>query len=55
MDVNGDNNELWRMVILDVSGLYVRIYDEIYGNNDKKLNMLLDTYDDRSTYKCILL
>ncbi len=50
-----ETNAVWRMVVLDISGLYTRIYDEIYVDSDKKLNMLLQLYEDTSTYKCVLI
>ena len=28
-------NYIWRLLILDKSGMYTRIYDEIYGNRNK--------------------
>ncbi|PWJ51111.1 hypothetical protein [Faecalicatena contorta] len=46
---------VWRMVVLDISGLYTKIYDEIYVDSNQKLNMLFQLYEDKSTYKCILL
>jgi len=47
--------ELWHVVVLDVSGLYARIYDEVYGNTEDRLEYVLDEYSDKDTYKCIML
>lgn len=45
----------WRLLIIDKSGLYSQIYDEIYGNNPDTLADLVEMYSDRKKYQCIVL
>lgn len=55
MNRNETNKTIWRLLILDVSGVYTQIYDEIYGNNPNTLSELLELYSDEkniSVYHC---
>ena len=55
MNRNETNKTIWRLLILDVSGVYTQIYDEIYGNNPNTLSELLELYSDEKKYKCLSL
>lgn len=55
MDENKTSKTVWRLLILDVSGMYTQIYDEIYGNNLNTLSELLELYSDRTNYLCLSL
>lgn len=55
MGENKTNKTVWRLLILDVSGMYTQIYDEIYGNNPNTLSELLELYSDRTKYLCLSL
>lgn len=46
---------VWRLLILDISEIYTKIYDEIYGNNPELLSELLDVYSDKKKYQCLIL
>lgn len=48
-------NTIWRLVILDISGMYTQIYDEVYGNNEETLDELLQLYSDHDKYVCIIV
>lgn len=50
-----ENNCIWRLLILDTSGVYTQIYDEIYGNNPETLRDLLELYSGNSDYACIIV
>lgn len=54
MTVEGCKN-MWRLLILDKSGLYTQIYDEIYGNNPKTLQELYDEYSVKEGFTCVIL
>ena len=45
----------WRLLIIDKSGLYSQIHDEIYGNNPDTLADLVEMYSDRKKYQCLVL
>lgn len=45
----------WRLLVIDKSGLYSQIHDEIYGNNSGTLDELLRVYSDKRKYECIVL
>lgn len=47
--------DTWRFLIIDKSGLYAQIYDEVYGNNTETLNELMEIYSDKSRYQCVVL
>lgn len=46
---------VWRLLVLDISEIYTKIYDEIYGNNPELLSELLDVYSDKKKYQCLIL
>lgn len=46
---------VWRLLVLDISEIYTKIYDEIYGNNPELLSELLDIYSDKKKYQCLIL
>ena len=46
---------IWRLLVLDISEIYTKIYDEIYGNNPELLSELLDIYSDKKKYQCLIL
>lgn len=48
------NNELIRVVILVVDGLYTQIYDELYCSN-KRYNEILVEFGGSDKYKVIRL
>lgn len=52
---NRNRDYVWRLLILDKSGMYTRIYDEIYGNNPVVLNELYDKYSKNKDYICLIL
>lgn len=49
------NKNTWRLLVIDRSGIYSQIHDEIYGNNQETLNELMRVYSDKKKYQCILL
>lgn len=49
------NKNTWRLLIINRSGLYSQIHDEIYGNNLETLDELMRVYSDKKKYQCILL
>lgn len=49
------SKDTWRLLIIDKSGLYSQIYDEIYGNNPGTLNELKEIYSEDSMFECIVL
>lgn len=50
-----DKKYVWRMLILDTSGVYTQIYDEIYGNNPQVLQELYDKYSKVHGLMCLIL
>lgn len=50
-----ETSQAWRVVILDSSGLYTQIYDEVYGNGGKSLQELFDIYSNRKGFSCFIL
>ena len=46
---------VWRMLILDMSGIYTQIYDEIYGNNPQVLHELYGKYSKVDGLVCLIL
>lgn len=49
------SKDTWRLLIIDRSGLYSQIYDEIYGNNPDTLKELMEIYSDKRKYQCLVL
>lgn len=49
------NKNTWRFLIIDKSGLYSQIHDEVYGNNDETLKELMNIYSDKRKYQCVVL
>lgn len=49
------NKGTWRFLIIDKSGLYAQIHDEVYGNNIETLNELMEIYSDKRKYHCMVL
>lgn len=49
------NKDTWRFLIIDKSGLYAQIHDEVYGNNTETLNELMEIYSDKNKYQCVVL
>lgn len=47
--------DTWRFLVIDKSGLYAQIHDEVYGNNAETLNELREIYSDKSKYQCMVL
>lgn len=47
--------DTWRFLVIDKSGLYAQIHDEVYGNNTETLNELMEIYSDKSKYQCMVL
>lgn len=47
--------DMWRCLVIDKSGLYAQIHDEVYGNNVETLNELMSIYSDRRKYECVVL
>lgn len=45
----------WRLLVIDKSGLYSRIHDEIYGTNPDTLKELNEIYSDKGKYQCVVL
>ena len=52
---NRNRDYVWRLLILDKSGMYTQIYDEIYGNNPAVLKELYDKYSKNKDYICLIL
>lgn len=50
-----DKKYVWRMLILNTSGVYTQIYDEIYGNNPQVLHELYDNYSKVDGLICLIL
>lgn len=50
-----ETNYIWRLLILDKSGMYTQIYDEVYGNNTETLTELQQIYSDKEKYICLLI
>lgn len=50
-----DTDGFWRILILDISGVYSQIYDEVYGYGSCEMNDLLAMYNADSQYACIVL
>lgn len=50
-----ETNYIWRLLILDKSGMYTQIYDEVYGNNPETLAELQQIYSDKEKYICLLI
>ena len=48
-------NYTWRVVILDITEMYTKIYDEVYGENSETLHKLLDLYSKKPEFLCIIL
>lgn len=48
-------NYVWRLLILDKSGMYTQIYDEIYGNNPTVLKELYEKYSKQDDFICLIL
>lgn len=46
---------VWRLLVLDISEMYTKIYDEIYGKDPELLSELLDVYSDKKKYQCLIL
>lgn len=42
-----NDKTIWRLLVLDVSEMYTKIYDEIYGDDPELLTDLLDVYSDK--------
>lgn len=53
--ITNECNYTWRLLILDKSGLYTQIYDEVYGNNPETLKELYDKYSQMDDYICLIL
>ncbi len=49
------SKDTWRLLIIDKSGLYSQIYDEIYGNNPETLKELKEIYSGEDEFECIVL
>lgn len=49
------NKNTWRFLIIDKSGLYAQIHDEVYGNNAETLNELMEIYSDKSKYQYMII
>lgn len=49
------SKDTWRLLIIDKSGLYSQIFDEIYGNNPETLNELKEIYSEDNRFECIVL
>ena len=49
------SKDTWRLLIIDKSGLYSQIYDEIYGNNPETLRELKEIYSNDERFECIVL
>ncbi len=49
------NKNTWRLLVIDRSGIYSQIHDELYGNNQETLTELMRVYSDKKKYQCILL
>lgn len=49
------SKDTWRLLIIDKSGLYAQIYDEIYGVNPDTLNELKKMYSGEDGFECIVL
>lgn len=47
--------DMWRCLVIDKSGLYAQIHDEVYGNNVETLNELMEIYSDKRKYECVVL
>ena len=47
--------DTWRFLIIDKSGLYSHINDEVYGNNEESLRELKEIYSDKGKYQCMVL
>ena len=45
----------WRLLIINKSGLYSQIQDEIYGTNSDTLKELMEIYSDKRKYQCLVL
>lgn len=50
MDQMEFSKDTWRLLIIDRSGLYSQIYDEIYGVNHDTLAELIKVYSNSSKY-----
>lgn len=50
-----NDKTIWRLLVLDVSEMYTKIYDEIYGDDPELLTDLLDVYSDKKKYQCLIL
>ena len=50
-----DKKYVWRMLILNTSGVYTQIHDEIYGNNPQVLYELYDKYSKVDGLICLIL
>lgn len=55
MDQMEFSKDTWRLLIIDKSGLYSQIYDEIYGVNPDTLAELIKVYSNSSKYQCLIL
>lgn len=42
--------DTWRCLVIDKSGLYSQIHDEVYGNNAETLRELKEIYSDKGKY-----
>lgn len=49
------SKDTWRLLIIDKSGLYAQIYDEIYGVNPDTLKELKEIYSEEDGFTCIVL
>lgn len=49
------SKDTWRLLIIDKSGLYSQIYDEIYGVNPDTLKELKEIYSEDDRFECIVL
>ena len=49
------SKDTWRLLIIDKSGLYSQIYDEICGNNPETLRELKEIYSNDERFECIVL
>lgn len=50
-----ETNYIWRLLILDKSGMYTQIYDEVYGSTPEALAELQQAYADPKKYVCLLM
>lgn len=55
MDQMEFSKDTWRLLIIDKSGLYSQIYDEIYGVNPDTLAELKEIYSDNKRFQCVML